>query len=138
MCTSHRRIEIVCHKAANEYAPENTFAKALSEELSPFSSVILHQDSYFRNWGRYPAEVREKIVTANHPGAVCWGGLIEHIQQLVAHQPMDSTTYSTSAKSSLQIPSDASGKNIHVILEIRDDGLPSLMGYRRVIIEVGK
>jgi uridine kinase len=60
---------------------ETTFAKALSEELSPFSSVILHQDSYFRNWGRYPAEVREKIVTANHPGAVCWGGLIEHIQQ---------------------------------------------------------
>ncbi len=28
MCTSHRRIEIVCHKAANEYAPENTFAAA--------------------------------------------------------------------------------------------------------------
>jgi hypothetical protein len=54
------------------------------------------------------------------------------------YQPMDSTTYSTSAKSSLQIPSDASGKNIHVILEIRDDGLPPLMGYRRVIIEVGK
>ncbi len=47
-----------------------------------------------------------------------------------------STTYSTSAKASLRLPSDAAGKTLHVILEIRDDGLPPLTSYRRIIINV--
>ena len=29
-----------------------TFAKALAEELAPLSSVILHQDSYFKDWSK--------------------------------------------------------------------------------------
>ncbi len=47
-----------------------------------------------------------------------------------------STTYSTSTKGSLLAPSDAAGKTIHVILEIKDDGLPPLTSYRRIVIEV--
>lgn len=43
---------------------------------------------------------------------------------------------SSSASSTVTIPSDASGKNIHVILEIHDDGSPNLYAYRRVIINV--
>lgn len=34
------------------------------------------------------------------------------------------------------IPADAAGKTIHIILELRDDGTPSLTAYRRVIIQV--
>ena len=34
------------------------------------------------------------------------------------------------------IPGDASGKNIHIILEIHDDGSPELYAYRRLIIHV--
>ena len=52
------------------------------------------------------------------------------------YESIASTTYSTSANASLRVPPDAAGRTIHVILEIRDDGLPPLTGYRRVIIEV--
>lgn len=43
---------------------------------------------------------------------------------------------STSSAATISIPSDASGKNIHVILELEDDGSPKLYAYRRVIISV--
>ncbi|HMP84413.1 MAG TPA: DUF1593 domain-containing protein [Verrucomicrobiota bacterium] len=42
----------------------------------------------------------------------------------------------SSSSASVSIPSDASGKNIHVILELHDDGSPNLYAYRRVIINV--
>lgn len=34
------------------------------------------------------------------------------------------------------IPGDASGKNIHIILEVSDNGTPSLTAYRRIVINV--
>ena len=40
------------------------------------------------------------------------------------------------AKASVTIPSDATGKAIHVICEVNDDGTPVLTSYRRVIINV--
>ena len=43
---------------------------------------------------------------------------------------------SSSASSTVAIPSNASGKNIHMILEIHDNGSPNLYAYRRVIINV--
>lgn len=39
------------------------------------------------------------------------------------------------AKACLLIPADAAGKTIHVILAVRDSGLPLLVSYRRVIVE---
>lgn len=42
----------------------------------------------------------------------------------------------TSSSATVSIPADASGKNIHVILELNDDGSPNLYAYRRVIISV--
>jgi len=36
----------------------------------------------------------------------------------------------------LHIPEDATGKNFHLILELNDDGVPSLTGYRRFVIHV--
>ena len=76
---------------------KTTFAKALAEELSSSSSVILHQDSYFKDWTRYPPEVREKVATANHPNAICWKALIGHIQQLVTRQPIETPVPGTRA-----------------------------------------
>jgi hypothetical protein len=43
---------------------------------------------------------------------------------------------SRSEKAIVQVPSNASGKGIHVILEVTDTGTPSLYAYRRVIINV--
>ena len=42
----------------------------------------------------------------------------------------------TTARCQLTIPDDAAGKTIHLILEVTDDGTPSLTAYRRVVIEV--
>lgn len=37
---------------------------------------------------------------------------------------------------SVIIPRDASGRSIHLILELRDEGGPSLASYRRIVINV--
>ena len=39
--------------------------------------------------------------------------------------------------SGIVIPNDAAGTTIHVILELVDDGMPELRGYRRVVLDVG-
>jgi hypothetical protein len=43
---------------------------------------------------------------------------------------------SSAASAKVTVPPDASGKNIHIILEVHDDGAPNLYAYRRVIINV--
>jgi hypothetical protein len=43
---------------------------------------------------------------------------------------------SSSEKAKVEIPEDAGGKTIHIILEIVDDGTPNLHAYRRMIINV--
>lgn len=43
-----------------------------------------------------------------------------------------------SAKCKILVPSDASGKSIHLTLEITDNGIPALTVYRRVVISVDK
>ncbi|WP_162343130.1 PKD domain-containing protein [Cyclobacterium salsum] len=42
----------------------------------------------------------------------------------------------SSEKVNLEIPEDAAAKDIHILLEIHDDGTPSLNAYRRMIIHV--
>jgi hypothetical protein len=42
----------------------------------------------------------------------------------------------SSLTAKFEIPKDAVGKTIHVILEIQDDGEPFLHAYRRMIIKV--
>ena len=37
---------------------------------------------------------------------------------------------------SIQIPSDASGKEIHIICEVTDEGTPALTAYRRIVLTV--
>jgi hypothetical protein len=36
----------------------------------------------------------------------------------------------------VEIPKNAKGKSIHIILEIHDNGIPNLYAYRRMIINV--
>lgn len=42
---------------------------------------------------------------------------------------------SDSEKVSVKLPSDSSGKSIHVICEVNDNGKPALTSYRRIIIK---
>ncbi|MGF1586911.1 MAG: hypothetical protein ACFCUM_16450 [Bacteroidales bacterium] len=43
---------------------------------------------------------------------------------------------SSESRVKVEIPMDASGKTIHIILEIHDNGMPNLYAYRRMIINV--
>ena len=74
---------------------KTTFARALAEELSEFSPVVLNQDSYFRDWSEYSEAERERVITANHPDAVLWDALITDIKKLrsrnVIHVPTPGT-----------------------------------------------
>lgn len=76
---------------------KTTLTNTLAEELKEFSPVILHQDYYFRDWSEYPPEEREKVITANHPDAVRWEVLLEHIRQLIARQPIETPPEGTRA-----------------------------------------
>jgi hypothetical protein len=40
------------------------------------------------------------------------------------------------SRATLQVPADAADKSLHVVLEVRDDGKPPLVAYRRAIIDV--
>ncbi len=61
---------------------KTTFASALAEQLTELSSVVLNQDSYFRDWSEYSEAERERVITANHPDAVLWDALIADIKKL--------------------------------------------------------
>ena len=43
---------------------------------------------------------------------------------------------STTANTSVTIPNDATGKEIHIVLELKDSGNPALYAYRRVVFNV--
>ncbi len=45
-------------------------------------------------------------------------------------------TDSLSQRAMLQIPRDATGTEIHVILKVRDNGTPNLFSYRRIVFSV--
>jgi len=45
---------------------------------------------------------------------------------------------SSSSQCKILVPSDASGKTIHLILQITDNGTPALTAYRRIVINVDK
>ncbi len=42
----------------------------------------------------------------------------------------------SSVSASVQLPAGASGKTLHIVLEVRDDGSPNLYAYRRLIVTV--
>ena len=76
---------------------KTTFATALAEQLTDFSPITLHQDSYFRDWSEYTPEEREKVVTANHPDAVRWDVLIADIEKLRSRNPIETPAPGTRA-----------------------------------------
>ena len=48
-----------------------------------------------------------------------------------------SISNATSQQASIAVPSDANGKMIHVLLEVKDNGTPSLYRHRRIVLNVG-
>ena len=65
---------------------KTTFARAVAEEIDDLNPITLNQDAYFRDWSVYPEEERERLRTANHPDAVHWDPLVDHIRLLASRQ----------------------------------------------------
>lgn len=63
-------------------AGKTTFAEALVTRLQSVASVTLNQDRYFRDWSDIPVDQREAARTSNHPRAVLWDALTDHVQAL--------------------------------------------------------
>ena len=57
-------------------------------------------------------------------------------QEPSSYKGLVSIANNKSSHLDLLIPLDASGKNIHIILELTDSGFPNLTTYRRVVIDV--
>ena len=65
---------------------KTTFARAVAEEIADLNPITLNQDAYFRDWAEYSEEERERKRTANHPDAVHWDALLDHIRRLAARE----------------------------------------------------
>jgi uridine kinase len=61
---------------------KSTLAVALAQRLAAFDPVVLNQDAYFQDWSGLPPAERQARMTANHPDAVRWPDLVEHVRQL--------------------------------------------------------
>jgi len=61
---------------------KSTLAAALATRLVAFRPVVLNQDAYFHDWSGLPPAERAARMTANHPDAVRWPALVEHVRRL--------------------------------------------------------
>ena len=112
---------------------KTTLAKALAGGLKEFSPVILHQDYYFKDWSEYPPEEREKVTTANHPDAVRWEVLLEHIRQLITHQPIETPPEGTRAFARGDAPTTVQPSDLIIVeghLILWDAALRDLMDVK--------
>ena len=112
---------------------KTTLAQALADELKEFSPVILHQDYYFKDWSEYPPEEREKVITANHPDAVRWEALLEHIRQLTARQPIETPSEGTRAFARGDVPAIVQPSDLIIVeghLILWDAALRDLMDVK--------
>jgi uridine kinase len=69
---------------------KSTLAAELAKRLEAFRPVVLNQDRYFHDWSELPPEEREARMTANHPDAVRWPPLVEHVARLRNGEAVDS------------------------------------------------
>ncbi len=63
------------------------------EKLPPQMAVIIPQDSYYKDNSELPLVERQKI-NFDHPSAIEWELLIEHIKMLKQGKPIEQPTYS--------------------------------------------
>jgi uridine kinase len=61
---------------------KSTLAAELAGRLVSFGPLVLNQDAYFHDWSALPPAEREERMTANHPDAVHWPALVEHVARL--------------------------------------------------------
>ncbi len=61
---------------------KSTLAVALANRWRSLGPLVVNQDAYFHDWSTLPPAEREARMTANHPDAVRWPSLVEHVALL--------------------------------------------------------
>jgi uridine kinase len=72
---------------------KTTVVKKIIEKLPPGEVAVLCQDSYYRDASHLPMEERQKI-NFDHPSAIEFELLVEHIKRLKAGYPVQEPGYS--------------------------------------------
>lgn len=85
-------------------AGKTTFASALVEALNPIEVVTLNQDRYFRDWEGVPESEREAARTSNHPRAVLWPQLVDHLRALKSGEAITVPIQGTRAMKRGEVP----------------------------------
>src|SRR5262244_2611368 len=71
---------------------KTTVARRILENVSDEYVIFLQQDSYYRNLGDMPVELRHKI-NFDHPDALDNGLFINHVQALRAGEAIEMPVY---------------------------------------------
>ncbi len=135
---------------------KTTVVRKVLEQLPKDEVAILSQDSYYKDNGHLPLEERQKI-NFDHPNALEFDLLIEHLKQLKEGKPIDEPKYSyitctRSAETTVIYPKDViivegilvlTNKKLRELLDIKvfvyadaDDRLIRVI--KRDIIERGR
>lgn len=75
---------------------KTTVARRIYESLHLDAAVFLDQDSYYKDLAHLPLEERKQL-NFDHPDALDNALLVEHLERLVARQPIDKPTYDFAA-----------------------------------------
>src|SRR5512145_883686 len=75
---------------------KTTVAERLAQALGPDRAILLAQDAYYKDSGHLPFEERMRQ-NFDHPDAVDFDLLIQHVEALRSHQPVQQPSYDFSA-----------------------------------------
>jgi uridine kinase len=89
---------IVVGIAGGTGSGKTTLAGAIQSRLKPFDTVLLHQDSYYRDQTGIPRDIRERT-DYDHPDAFDTPLLVEHLLALKRGEPVNQPIYDFSIHS---------------------------------------
>lgn len=72
---------------------KTTVVRKIIEMLPQESVTVVPQDSYYKDNGHLPLEERQKI-NFDHPDAIEWSLLVQHIKELKHNRPVQQPIYS--------------------------------------------
>ena len=61
---------------------KTTLTRALTEQLTDVTHLVMSQDTYFRDFSDVPESERDAARTANRPDAVNWDALVPQLERL--------------------------------------------------------